>query len=182
MTPNQLMRNNTVKAYRSILNNMRVKTHSKHSPQASEHKGLQGIIWTIYIISNIFIILWALSGCACAGEYCPKQMIRINCIPASGYICSDIVKAIGKAENSKRHPYGIMIKTDDPWSVCLRTVKHRMRLFVEEGCPGDFIEYLSRTYAPIGAKNDPKGLNKNWVKNVKFWLKKGDSLGTYRPL
>ena len=30
----------------------------------------------------------------------------------------------------------------------------------------DFIEYLGRIYAPHGAKNDPEGLNANWLKNV----------------
>jgi hypothetical protein len=37
---------------------------------------------------------------------------------------------------------------------------------------GDFISYLSKSYCPIGASNDPKGLNKNWVKNVKTFYNK----------
>lgn len=36
---------------------------------------------------------------------------------------------------------------------------------------GDFIEFLGSRYAPIGADNDPTGLNKNWVSNVTYWYK-----------
>ncbi len=31
----------------------------------------------------------------------------------------------------------------------------------------DFISYAASRYAPIGAENDPTGLNKNWEKNVR---------------
>ncbi len=31
----------------------------------------------------------------------------------------------------------------------------------------DFIEYLSRRYAPLNADNDPNGLNNNWERNVR---------------
>lgn len=33
-----------------------------------------------------------------------------------------------------------------------------------------YIEFLASRYCPIGADNDPQGLNKNWVKNVKYFL------------
>lgn len=36
----------------------------------------------------------------------------------------------------------------------------------------DYIEFLASRYCPIGADNDPQGLNKNWVKNVKYFLTK----------
>lgn len=34
------------------------------------------------------------------------------------------------------------------------------------GCPGTFLDFLSDTYAPVGARNDPYGLNKHWQDNV----------------
>jgi hypothetical protein len=37
---------------------------------------------------------------------------------------------------------------------------------------GTFTEYLGSKWAPIGADNDPTGLNNNWVKNVVFWYVK----------
>ena len=36
---------------------------------------------------------------------------------------------------------------------------------------GDLEEFANR-WAPIGAENDPTNLNKNWVKNIKFYMNK----------
>ena len=35
---------------------------------------------------------------------------------------------------------------------------------------GDLTAFAAR-WAPVGAKNDPKGLNKNWVVNASTWMK-----------
>lgn len=37
---------------------------------------------------------------------------------------------------------------------------------------GDLEKFRDR-WAPLGADNDPKNLNKNWVKNVRFYMDKG---------
>jgi hypothetical protein len=34
------------------------------------------------------------------------------------------------------------------------------------------VEKFGARWAPVGAENDPTGLNKNWVNNVKFYMKK----------
>lgn len=34
------------------------------------------------------------------------------------------------------------------------------------GRPGDFLDYLHRVYAPIGAANDPTGMNRYWHRNL----------------
>ena len=81
-----------------------------------------------------------------------------------------LADAIGRAENSKAYPFGIMVKykKTTPRQACINTINHKLRDFKKEGSKGDFIEYLQKTYAPIGAKNDPTGLNKNWTRIVKF--------------
>lgn len=33
----------------------------------------------------------------------------------------------------------------------------------------DFIEYFARKYAPVGAENDPQGLNRFWEQNVRYY-------------
>ncbi|BER92674.1 hypothetical protein [Atrimonas thermophila] len=33
----------------------------------------------------------------------------------------------------------------------------------------DFIEYFAKKYAPVGAENDPRGLNRFWEKNVRHY-------------
>ena len=82
---------------------------------------------------------------------------------------NQIANAIYKAENSKAHPYGILThyKHTTPRQACINTIEHARR---DWNGKGDFIEFLGNRYCPIGAKNDPKGLNKNWVKNVKYFL------------
>lgn len=53
-----------------------------------------------------------------------------------------------------------------------------LRQKISAGCKGrvftftDYIEFLGSRYCPVGADNDPQGLNKNWVKNVKYFLTK----------
>jgi hypothetical protein len=81
-----------------------------------------------------------------------------------------LANAIYKAENSKSHPYGILThyKTTTPRQACINTIKHALK---DWNGKEDFIVFLGGRYCPIGAKNDPKGLNKNWVKNVKHFYK-----------
>jgi hypothetical protein len=78
-------------------------------------------------------------------------------------LATAIYYAEGGAKTS--HPYGILAKykTTTPRQACVNTIRHALRDF--QG--GDFIAFLGSRYCPVGAKNDPTGLNKNWVKNVK---------------
>lgn len=82
-----------------------------------------------------------------------------------------LANAIYRAENSRSHPYGIMntYKHTSPRQACINTISHRLKLWDGKG---DFITYLSKTYAPQGASNDPTNLNKNWIKNVTFFYNK----------
>jgi hypothetical protein len=66
------------------------------------------------------------------------------------------------------HPYGILAhyKTTTPRQACINTIRHAQRDWKGQG---DFIAFLGGRYCPVGAKNDPKGLNKNWIKNVKYY-------------
>lgn len=83
-----------------------------------------------------------------------------------------LADAIFKAENSKDHPYGIMVKYKHttPRQACLNTIRSAQKRFQAQTKEKDFIILLSKTYAPIGASNDPKGLNRNWIRNVKHFL------------
>ncbi len=90
-------------------------------------------------------------------------------VKAEDYDPELLANAIFKAENSKSHPYGILThyKHTTPRQACINTIKHALR---DWNGKGDFIVFLGSRYAPIGAKNDPKGLNKNWVRNVRRFL------------
>jgi hypothetical protein len=85
-----------------------------------------------------------------------------------------LCESIRKAENSKKYPYGIMVKYKNttPKQACVNTVRHALKDYKGPTKFDPFLEFLAARYAPIGAKNDPKNLNKNWVKNVSFFYKK----------
>ena len=81
--------------------------------------------------------------------------------------CRAIYIAEGGANTA--HPYGIMkqYKHTTPKQACINTITR-----IKRSC-GDDIACIGATYAPIGAKNDPRGLNSNWVRNVTYYVRKG---------
>lgn len=125
--------------------------------------GLAGAIFAMAMV-----VLMA--GCACA-----KEVIRQPNI--DGYSVNQWCNAIYMAEGGEksRHPYGIMAsyKSTTPRQACINTVLHKWSNYKKSGLKTPFIDYLASKYAPINAKNDPTGLNRNWVKNVNYYLKKG---------
>lgn len=79
--------------------------------------------------------------------------------------------------NKTKFPYGIVsIKTNGDITkskrICYNTVKNNYFRWIAAGREGDYFEFLAKKYAPIGAKNDPKGLNRNWLKNFRFYYDK----------
>lgn len=101
--------------------------------------------------------------------------ILFSCFSACATIDENrLVDAIGKAENSKAHPYGIMVKYQhtNPRQACLNTVRSALKRYSKTNQKEDFIVFLSKTYSPIGAANDPNNLNVNWIRNVTFFYNK----------
>ena len=93
-------------------------------------------------------------------------------MPCPAKIADAIYLAEGGAKT--RHPYGILTKykTTTPRQACINTINSALKRFAKQNEEKDFIVFLSKTYCPVGAKNDPTGLNKNWVKNVKYFLER----------
>lgn len=89
-----------------------------------------------------------------------------------------IVAAIYKAEGGAKakKPFGILSVECNSYEecrqICLNTVRNNKKRYAEYGhkTHDSFIEFLASRYAPIGAGNDPRNLNKNWVKNVRAFL------------
>jgi len=96
-------------------------------------------------------------------------------IPA-GY-AEKLADAIYLAEGGNRtsKPYGIMagrpLQPNEARKWCLNTIRNNWRHWEAGGRKGEFLNFLAGIYCPVGAKNDPKGLNKNWLRNVKAVLK-----------
>lgn len=114
----------------------------------------------IFILLLVLVGLMALQGCSMA------------------YTTDQWANAIYKAENSKNHPYGVMVKYrhTSPRQACINTIRHQWHNYsnlpLKTRQAIDFTTYLGRHYAPIGCIND-NGTNKFWVKNVNYWLGKG---------
>lgn len=88
------------------------------------------------------------------------------------------VNAIYKAEGGQKaqYPYGIRsIKCttkEECRRICENTVRNNIRRYKEYGHKtyATYLEFLASRYAPIGADNDPRNLNSNWLKNVRYFL------------
>lgn len=105
-------------------------------------------------------------------------MIAFN-VHAENIDFNKLADAIKQAENSYNHPYGILkdyCKPGDPDGQCrkgcIQTINKRLKMFNEQDKETDFIVYLSKSYAPIGASNDHGNLNKNWIRNTKYFYNK----------
>lgn len=79
---------------------------------------------------------------------------------------------IAEGGNKTSHPYGILKHYSNTTArqACINTINHALKDY--NGNEEGFIEFLGGRYAPLGAGNDPTNLNRNWVKNVKFWYQK----------
>ena len=92
---------------------------------------------------------------------------------------TEIVNAIYLAEGGgdAQYLYGIRsVKYDSPEEarqICLNTIRNQRVRHEAHVCNLSFIECLAKRYCPVGASNDPKGLNQYWLKNVTYFLERG---------
>ena len=94
-------------------------------------------------------------------------LVLVGVAEAKEYTDAQIANAIYHAEGGAKtkHPYGILTKYNhtSPRQACLNTIAHARK---DWSGKGEFIAFLGSRYCPVGAKNDPRGLNRNWIKNV----------------
>lgn len=113
-------------------------------------------------------------GAAHAAHF--ADAIRVNVRPEMRAELAPIVAAIRHAENGRAgREYGVLhpralgksYRTQAGW--CAATVQKHYDRWAKAGRRGDFLESLARRYCPVGAGNDPTGLNRHWLKNVRHW-------------
>jgi hypothetical protein len=117
----------------------------------------------------LFTILFFLYGIAAFGQE-----------PVPAYKDEQIVNAIYKAEGggNAQYLYGIRSvsygSATEARRICFNTVRNNRKRFADYGYKkhATYLEFLASRYCPIGADNDPKGLNNHWLKNVKYFLNK----------
>tara|TARA_R110000751_G_scaffold56832_8_gene120960 strand:- start:2887 stop:3330 length:444 start_codon:yes stop_codon:yes gene_type:complete len=123
----------------------------------------------------------AKDGAICADAF--QDAIEVNIRPECRDMLAPVVAAIRHAENGgKGREYGILHARVKPtyrsqagW--CAATVQKHYDRWVRGGSKGDFIVSLGARYCPVGADNDPTGLNAHWIKNVRFYLTKPLGVG-----
>lgn len=89
-----------------------------------------------------------------------------------------ILRAIYLAEGGSKAkvPYGILsikVKNEtEARQICLNTIRNNKRRYAQYGYKQypDFLSFLASRYCPVKAHP----LNKNWLKNVNFFLTKGE--------
>jgi hypothetical protein len=112
---------------------------------------------------------------------CEMKYLLLVCLlalSAFAYTDEQIADAIYLAEGGAKAkvPFGILsVKCDgydDCRQVCLNTIRNNRKRYADYGYKqyDTYLEFLASRYAPIGASNDPTNLNKNWLKNVKYFL------------
>jgi len=110
------------------------------------------------IILTLLLLIWGLA--------------QAQSIPQPAYTNEQIANAIFWAEGGHRtrHPYGILAhyKHTTPRQACLNTISHARK---DWNGRGDFLEFLSKRYAPINCDTD-NGTNKFWLKNVRWYLRR----------
>lgn len=123
-------------------------------------------------LQSALILLASIIG---VGVICLFSSCQCTPARAESIDVEKLADAIRIAEGvNSRHPYGILAhyKTTTPRQACKNTILHSLKHFNEQSKEKDFILWLSKTYCPIGASNDPTGLNKNWTRLVKYFLVK----------
>lgn len=123
-----------------------------------------GFNWAVMAIVGLFILL---ASCTLSHA---NEPINVNRLANAIYMSEGGAKT--------RHPYGILAKykTTTPRQACINTIKTNIRKWNKAGMTGsykEFIVFMSKTYCPIGAKNDPTGLNRHWVKNTTYYYERG---------
>lgn len=125
------------------------------------------LIWGLLVFLGV---LFCIKTCE-ASEFIPNTPDKVE----------RLVVAIYKAENSSKYPFGIKSVScygyEDCKKVCVNTVKNnvkRWELVKSNGDTRDYLTFLRDRYCPLNAKDDPTGLNHNWLKNVTYFLNKGE--------
>ena len=128
-------------------------------------------IW-IFIFVAMVAFFVAIPGCGSDeawGDWIPDTLIKEE----------RLLEAIFKAEggHETNFPYGIKSvrckngENGGCREVCKRTIRNNIKRWQDFSGEMQYLLFLARRYAPIGAENDRQtNLNGHWLKNVKWFL------------
>jgi len=124
------------------------------------------IVWALSLVFTGFSALTA------SESHIITAAVARNIAEAEMRPCFErLLMAIRKAENGRSgREFGIMDKRADTldsqagW--CAATVRNTYARWLATDQSVPFLVALRDRYAPIGADNDPGGLNEHWLRNV----------------
>lgn len=113
----------------------------------------------------------SLLAASCESSPAPAWAGESHEIPAE-QVADAVYRAEGGAKT--RYPYGVLsVKVNgeaEARRVCLNSIRNSRQRWYKAGCPGDWLAYFAKRWCPVGASNDPTGLNSNWLRNVRAIL------------
>ena len=129
---------------------------------------MKKIIELIPIILLWAAIIWMLAFMACGVAH------------AGDHADAEIADAIFQAEGSHQATYLYGIRSvgykdeADARRICLNTIRNNRKRYAEYGHRqhDTYLEFLASRYCPVNAPNDPRGLNRNWLRNVLHFLER----------
>ena len=108
-------------------------------------------------------------------------MLRAEAVPNFNKI-TDAIYLVEGGKLAKK-PFGVLSVPCYDYETCRRiahnTVVKNFKRWQDAGEPGEYLEFLSKRYAPMGAENDSQNLNRNWLKNVRYFLEKNEKKPSY---
>ena len=80
---------------------------------------------------------------------------------------------LAEGGDKTRFPYGVKsIDTggDKAYArrITLNSLRHSWKRYLKAGNPGEFIPFFTARWCPVGAEDDPQGLNRNFIRNVTY--------------
>lgn len=130
--------------------------------------GRIALFWVVWVA-----FMWGVTQLwGCEGAYAGEQMTREEANAHLEPYFNEIVDAIYLAEGGKRavKPFGILSVPCSDYADCRKvafnTVRNNYWRWDAGGRKGEYLAFLAGRYCPVGASNDPKGLNRNWLGNV----------------
>ena len=125
----------------------------------------------------LWLLLYMLMSLADASVIIEHDITIVD-IDGVEFTIDSLADSIYKAEGAERavKPFGILSVNcngyDECRTVCKNTILNnleRYKLWGYKEYP-TYLEFLASRYAPVGVDNDPRGLNVNWLGNVRALL------------
>ena len=87
-------------------------------------------------------------------------------------MCDAVYRTEGGAKT--KHPFGVLSVPCSGYEECrkitLNSLRNSWSRYQKTDMKIPFDEFFQKRWSPVGAENDPNGLNKNWLSNFRFFM------------